>query len=130
MIYQALLYFAVLVILWSLMHIILLLWDSKHPNTKYSNYLLHFYHDYDSKQLVMIDKIVRFAYFTVVWACVLQCTHLYNQPSSFNVWNSILTIVFFVAVFVYPMVIFIYLKRKSSIITESTFNRLYEDMRV
>lgn len=39
---------------------------------------MYYYKQYDSKALVMIDKIVRFAYFTIVWACLLQFLHFHN----------------------------------------------------
>lgn len=112
------------------MHVLLMVWNAKNPATKYSNYFLYYYHNYDSKKLALLDKIIRFAYFSIIWACVLQCTHLSNEPNSFNVWNTILTIVFFVAVLVYPVVIFLLLRRASSTLSAGTFNKSYEELRV
>jgi hypothetical protein len=112
------------------MHVLLTVWDAKHPKTKYSNYFLYFYHNYDSKYIAMVDKIVRFAYFTVAWACVLQFTHLSNEPKSFNIWNSILVFVFFAAVLIYPAVMFYILRKISLTLSSNTFNKNYEELRV
>ena len=128
--YQPLLYLILVLVLWTIMHVLLMVWNAKNPSTKYSNYFLYYYHNYDSKKIALLDKIVRFAYFSIIWACVLQCTHLSNEPKSFNVWNSILTIVFFVAVLVYPAVIFLLLRRASSTLSAGTFNKSYEELRV
>lgn len=124
-IYQVILYLALLFILWAIIHILLLVWDSKNSKNKYSNYILYFYHSYDAKRLALLDKIVRFGYFTIIWACVLQCTHLSNEPKSFNIWNSVLTIFLFVAVFVYPIVMFFLLRRAANTMSSNTFDKTY-----
>ena len=63
---------------WAILHIVLSVLGAKNSNVKYTNYIVHYYYSYDFKRAVFIDKIVRFAYFSVVWACVLQFTHLKN----------------------------------------------------
>lgn len=78
MIYQAFLFLALVGFLWVIMHVMLAVWDAKHPSVKYTNYILFYYQGYDAKRVAFIDKMVRFAYFTIIWACVLQCTHLAN----------------------------------------------------
>lgn len=128
--YQPILYLALVGFLWAIMHILLSVWNARHPNTKYTSYFLYFYQSYDSKKIALVDKIVRFTYFSIIWACVLQCTHLSNQPSSFNIWNSILTILFFVGAFVYPAVMYLLLRRSAQTLSVKTFNSLYEELRV
>jgi hypothetical protein len=77
-----------------------------------------------------MDRVVRFAYFTVCWACVLQCNRIYNQPSAFNIWNSVLTFVFVAAVLAYPIVFFIFMSKVKDTISQSTFTHIYSDLRV
>lgn len=92
--------------------------------------MLYYYQSCDTKKLALIDKVVRFAYFTVVWACVLQCTHLANQPHGFNIWNTILTILLFVLAAAYPTAIFFYIRYSSTTMSLATFNKRYEEIRI
>lgn len=124
-IYQPVLFLLAVGVLWVIMHVLLGVWDAKSPNVKYTNYPLYYYHDYDSKRMALVDKAVRFTYFPIAWACVLQCTHFANDPSSFHSWNSALTIIFFIAVFVYPAVMFFLLRRIAGTMSQGTFNKLY-----
>jgi len=60
---------------------------------------------------------MRFVYFTIVWACILQFIIFENIPSSFHIWNSVLLILLFVFAVLYPVGVFIYLKRVSNSIS-------------
>jgi hypothetical protein len=76
--------------------------------------------------MVLVDKIVRFAYFTIVWACILQLISFQNSPSTFHTWNSALTIIMFVFAIVYPVVMFYLLYRNANSLTDTTFGLAYE----
>jgi hypothetical protein len=131
-IYFTILYFALLMALWLLVHIFLLIYDSKHPQeqTKYSNFLVYYYKQYNMKILVCVDKMVRFAYFTICWACFLQFLFFDNQPDSFHIWNSILTVVMFAAVVLYPIVLFVILRKHSNSLSVATFGLSFEELRI
>jgi hypothetical protein len=125
-IYQPILFFAAIFLFWAILHIVLSVLGAKNSNVKYTNYIVHYYYNYDFKKAVFIDKIVRFAYFAVVWACVLQFTHLKNEPQSFFAWNTTLTIVMAVSAVAYPFVFFWYLRSTASTLSDNTFNKNYE----
>jgi hypothetical protein len=129
-IYQPLLYLAVIGVLWVILRVTLDVWDSKNPNVKYSNYFLYYYQRYDDKKLAFVDKMVRFTYFSIVWACVLQFTHFSNEPRSFNIWNSTLTILFFLGVLAYPVIMFLVLRKRAFSVSVGTFHKKYEEVRV
>jgi len=61
-----------MIIFWIIIKLILTIWNPKDEKAKFNNYVLYYYDNYTSKKMVFIDKIVRFIYFTVVWACILQ----------------------------------------------------------
>ncbi len=49
--------------------------SSQKSKRKYADsYIVKYYVDYENYKFSYLDKFVRFAYFTVVWACVLQFT--------------------------------------------------------
>ena len=129
-IYHTVLFLLAMVVFWAAMHLILESWEAKNPTNKYSHYFLYYYYGYDSRKLVFVDRVVRFIYFTVAWACVLQFTHLSNAPSSFSIGNSILTIVFFILVVGYPVLMFVLLYRASGIMSHETWLKRYEEMRI
>ena len=127
-IYHTILYFALFFGLWLLMHVIIRIYEAKYPNeeTKYENYFIYFYKQYHSKAFVMVDKIVRFAYLTLVCACTLQFISFANSPQSFHIWNSILTVVLFIAAFAYPIIMYLLLRRNANRLTDATFGAVYE----
>jgi len=71
--------------------------------------------------MVFVDKMVRFAYFTIVWACILQFLSFTNSPSSFCTWNSALTVIMFAFAIVYPLVMYYLLRSNADSLTNSTF---------
>lgn len=73
---------------------------------------------------------MRFIYFTIVWSCILQFIKFSNSPNSFNIWNGVLTILFFVFAVAYPIAVFAYLRGVSNTISQATFDRNFEDIRV
>jgi hypothetical protein len=73
---------------------------------------------------------MRFAYFTVVWACTLQFVEFHNSPKSFNIWNSVVCIVMFVLFVLYPVVGFVFLWRTGGTMSENTFRKNFEDVRI
>lgn len=80
--------------------------------------------------MVLVDKIVRFAYFTIIWACVLQFISFSNSPTSFHNWNSALTIIMFVFVVGYPSLMFYLLRENADSLTNNTFGLAFEEMRI
>lgn len=74
--------------------------------------------------------MVRFIYFTVCWACVLQFMSFNNSPYTFHAWNSVITIVFAISVIVYPIAAFILLYKRANLLTNATFLKVYDDLRV
>lgn len=75
--------------------------------------------------MVLIDKIVRFAYFTIVWACILQFLSFKNSPTGFYNWNSALTIIMFIFVVVYPLIMYYLLYKNANSLTDNTFGLAY-----
>jgi hypothetical protein len=105
--------------------------SSSSKKQKYvDSYIVKYYNDYQNFRFAYLDKFVRFAYFTVVWACALQFIELTNQPREFSIWNSVLCIVMFVLFVGYPIAGFIYLKWRSGYQSEGTFQKNFEDVRV
>ena len=49
----------------------------------------NFFYRYIKHWFVSLDKVIRFTFFTVMWAACLQFIHFYVEPSGFMVWNSI-----------------------------------------
>lgn len=76
--------------------------------------------------MVLVDKIVRFAYFTIVWACILQFISFQNSPTTFRNWNSALTIIMFIFVVVYPLIMYYLLYKNANSLTDTTFGLAYE----
>lgn len=101
--------------------------DPKRP--KHSTPYKYYQRTYE-RTFVFIDKVVRFAYFTIVWACALQFTWFENLPQSFHIWNTIILIVFFIFVVLYPIIAFVYLRRRENSLTVSTYKNLYEGIRI
>lgn len=97
---------------------------------KNKSFIRRYYERERSHKFVFLDKIVRFTYFTVVWACVLQFTWFENEPQAFHIWNSTILIVLFILAVLYPILGFLYLYRKYSSILRQTFNPLYFDIRI
>lgn len=105
--------------------------SSSKSKKKYAdNYIAKYYSDYEANKFSYIDKFVRFSYFTVIWACTLQFTAFQNTPTSFNIWNSILCISMFVIFIVYPIIGFLWLRKMSGEMSESTFRKKYADIRI
>ena len=75
-----------------------------------------------SHTLTYIERFMRFIYFTVIWACILQFIWFENLPLPFFQWNAALCIIFFIVFIVYPIVSFIYLYKKADITSGDTFN--------
>lgn len=69
---------------------------------------------------------MRFAYFTIAWACFLQFISFSNEPQGFHIWNSILTIFMFVALLAYPVVMFLILRSNANSLSDATFYNAYE----
>ena len=92
------------------------------PNKTYKkNYFRQYYYQEQHRSLVFIDKVVRFSCFTVMWASMLQFMHFENQPIEFNIWNGFLNIFMFVLYVLYPLVLTLYLWRKTKNITQDTY---------
>jgi hypothetical protein len=72
-----------------------------------------------------MDKVVRFCYFTICWACILQLTNFSNSPISFHTWNSIITILFSLFVLTYPALMYFILRRRSNTVSDTTFDKVY-----
>ena len=79
---------------------------------------------------MFVDKVGRFCYFTFVWACILQLVFFSNEPQGFHLWNSILMIVIFIGVIIYPIVMFGLLRRGANSLSDATFNTVYEEVRI
>jgi hypothetical protein len=80
---------------------------------KRNKYVEDHYYNYIGRMFVFIDKIVRFSFFTVVWASSLQFIIFHCEPSQFMAWNSVLCIFMFVVYVLYCWVGFLYLWRQS-----------------
>lgn len=80
-----------------------------------------FYYRYIKHWFVALDKVMRFTFFTVMWAACLQFIRFYVEPSGFMVWNSILCIVMFVGYIAYVIVGYLYLRRQASFTNDATF---------
>ena len=94
------------------------------------SYFVKYYNDYQHYRFSYLDKFMRFAYFTVVWACTLQFVEFHNFPKPFNIWNSVVCIFMFVVFVLYPIAGFVFLWRTSSAMSDGTFRKNYEDVRV
>lgn len=81
-------------------------------------------------RFVIWDKVMRFAFFTVVWAANLQFIHFGNLPRPLSIGNSVLCIVMFVFFVLFPILGQIYLVRKKSTYNESTFRNKYSGIRI
>lgn len=74
--------------------------------------------------------MVRFAYFTICWACLLQFIEFSNSPNGFHIWNSILCVIMFAAVVVYPIVMWLILRNNADNLSDATFNNAFEEIRI
>ena len=97
---------------------------------KKKKFIRRYYEAEKDHSFVFIEKVIRFAYFTVVWACTLQFTWFMNEPQPFHIWNSILLIVLFILAVIYPFIAFIYLHRRFDSISRKTFIPLYFGLRI
>lgn len=105
--------------------------SSPKSKRKYADsYLVKYCTDYEGNQFSYIDKFVRFAYFTVIWACVLQFNVFENTPKEFNIWNSVLCVIMFVLFVLYPIGGFLWLRKMSGEMSDSTFRKKYDDVRI
>lgn len=84
-------------------------------------YIENFYYNYARHWFVYLDKIVRFTFFTVMWASSLQFIYFYCEPGGFMAWNSVLCIVMLVAYVLYIFFGYFYLKRQGGITQSLTF---------
>jgi hypothetical protein len=101
--------------------------SSTKSKRQYSDsYLVKYYNDYQNYRFAYLDKFIRFAYFTVVWACTLQFIEFTNTPKPFNIWNSVLCIVMFVLFVLYPILGFVFLWKMSGAVSDGTFKKNYE----
>ena len=118
--------------IWLIIHVILLIYESKHPNedTEHRNFFVYYYQQYSSKTFVFVDKVGRFVYFTVCWACMLQLRFFYKEPTGYHVWTSVLLIVLTLGVIIYPIVMFVWLKRIKDSTSVATFDSTYEELRI
>ena len=131
-VYHAILFIGLTLVIWVIIHVFLLIYDSRHPNeqAKYNNFFVYYYKQYNSKVFVFVDKVARFCYFTFAWSCILQLLFFSNEPSGFHTWNSILTVVIFILVIIFPVVMFGLLRRGANSLSDLTFNVVYEDVRI
>lgn len=95
------------------------------------SYAFSYYKKSHKKWFVFIDKIVRFSFFTVIWASSLQFTSFKNEPASFMVWNSILCIVFFIGYTIYPAITYLfYIKKERDFTSIKTFKSKFDGLRL
>lgn len=73
------------------------------------------YYGHTKRWFVFLDKVIRFTFFTVMWAACLQFIHFYNEPGGFMAWNSVLCIFMFVAYIVYVFISYFYLRKQAGI---------------
>ena len=92
--------------------------------------LTNFYFEMENYPISSIEKGVRFCWFTVIWASILQFTWFENLPFSFFQWNSAVCIILFVLFVLYPFLAFVYLWKKSNTMSVSTFTNLYWSIRI
>ena len=97
---------------------------------KKKRFITKYYEKQNSQTFTFIDKVVRFGYFTIAWASTLQFTWFQNEPQSFHIWNSVLLIVFFIFVLLYPIIGFIYIYRRFDSMSRQTFHPLYFGLRI
>ena len=118
--------------IWLIIHVILLIYESKHPNedTEHRNFFVYYYQQYSSKTFVFVDKVARFVYFTVCWACVLQLRFFYKEPTGYHAWTIALLIVLTLGVIIYPIVMFVLLRRIKDSTSVATFDSTYEELRI
>ena len=74
--YHTILFFVYMIVIFILLKVIThTLTSSPKSKRKYADsYIVKYCTDYESNQFSYIDKFIRFAYFTIIWACVLQFT--------------------------------------------------------
>jgi len=79
-VYHAILFIGLTLVIWVIIHVFLLIYDSRHPNeqAKYNNFFVYYYKQYNSKVFVFVDKVARFCYFTFAWSCILQLLFFSN----------------------------------------------------
>ena len=126
-IYHTILFFVFMIVLYILLLTLThMLASSPQSKRKYADsYLVKYISDYENYKFAYIDKFVRFAFFTVIWACTLQFTVFSNSPREFNIWNSVLCIVMFVIFVLYPIGGFFWLRKMSGEMSDSTFRKKY-----
>ena len=90
----------------------------------------NFFYRYIKHWFVSLDKVIRFTFFTVMWAACLQFIHFYVGPSGVMVWNSILCIFMFVAYIAYVFIGYFYLRKQASFTNESTFKEKFDGIRI
>lgn len=130
-IYHSILFVALMFAIWLIIHVILLIYESKHPNdTEHKNFFVYYYQQYSSKTFVFVDKVARFVYFTVCWACVLQLRFFYKEPSGYDGWTIALLIVLSLGVIIYPLVMFVLLRRIRDSTSVATYDSTYEELRI
>lgn len=79
---------------------------------------------------MFLDQVIRFTFFTVMWAACLQFTHFFNEPTGFMGWNSALCIVMFVAYLAYVGLGFYYINSQADITQEMTFKEKFDGIRL
>jgi len=90
----------------------------------------NYYYSYLRKWFVFLDKVVRFTFFTVIWASSLQFIYFNCWPTGFMGWNSALCIIMFVAYVLYVFLGYFYLKREGGITQALTFKEKFDGVRI
>lgn len=80
-----------------------------------------YYYNYTRRWFIYVDRIVRFTFFTVIWASSLQFIYFKVEPGSFMGWNATLCIIMFIAYIVYIFLGYFYLRRNSGFMQANTY---------
>ena len=82
------------------------------------------------RKMVFIDRILRFTFFTVVWAANLQFIYFSSRPTSIRAGSQAICIICFVVFILAVVAIQIYLYRKAESLRVVSFESAYEGMRL
>ena len=93
-------------------------------------FIERYYFDIIRRKFTYIDRIVRFSFFTAIWAANLQFIYFDSLPQSLSAGNQAVCIIVFVAYVLFPIVGQVYLWRESGSLNEGTFFLKHQGVRI
>lgn len=91
------------------------------------NPYLRYLQNHHEKTFCFLDGVLRFVFFSFVWASLLQFTAFTSEFTPYSQLNATLCVVLFVGCLLHPTLSFLYLKAQYNYMTNDQYAYLYQD---